>query len=98
MIGIVEMQVKILQQKLAKMQISLKVSDEAKQLLASEGFDPVFGARPLKRVIQRTLENQLAEYILKDSITAGASILATIKDGKIAILKPKITQQNNEQI
>jgi len=55
----------------------LRISDEAKTRLAEEGFDPAFGARPLKRVIQRELQNPLAEKILAGEIRDGETVRVT---------------------
>src|SRR5690606_35262721 len=62
---IVDVQLEHLRARLADRNLKLYVSDEAKKLLAEEGYDPTFGARPLKRVIQQRIENPLASMILK---------------------------------
>jgi ATP-dependent Clp protease ATP-binding subunit ClpB len=69
MAGIVEIQVARLAKRLAERKITLQLDDSAKAWLADEGYDPVFGARPLKRVIQRSLQNQLAEMILAGEVS-----------------------------
>ncbi|PWJ11437.1 ATP-dependent chaperone ClpB [Jannaschia seohaensis] len=66
--GIVDIQVARLAKRLAGRKIRLELDDSAREWLAEEGYDPVFGARPLKRVIQRSLQNQLAEMILAGEI------------------------------
>jgi len=76
-IKIVDIQLALLKQRLAKLGLSLEVAPEAKALLAEEGFDPVYGARPLKRVIQRRLENPLSVHILEGKHTRGDHILVT---------------------
>ncbi len=63
--------------------ISLELSEEAKELLADLGFDPVYGARPLKRVIQKMVENPLALEILKRRFGEGERVLVDAKDGKL---------------
>ena len=68
MAGIVEIQLKRLQQLLDERKIRLEADPEAKAWLANAGYDPVYGARPLKRVIQRELQNPLAERILAGEI------------------------------
>jgi len=68
---IVDIQLALLKQRLAKLGISLEVTAEAGALLAREGFDPVYGARPLKRAIQKRLENPLSVYILEGKGAAG---------------------------
>ncbi|TNC70980.1 ATP-dependent chaperone ClpB [Rubellimicrobium roseum] len=68
MTGIVEIQLQRLEKRLAARRITLQLDQGAKQWLADEGYDPVFGARPLKRVIQRSLQDQLAEMILAGEV------------------------------
>jgi ATP-dependent Clp protease ATP-binding subunit ClpB len=79
--AIVEIQVKKLQQRLLERRIQLKLTDKAKEWLAKEGFDPAYGARPLKRVIQKEIQDQLALKILEGKFKEGDIITADI-DGK----------------
>jgi ATP-dependent Clp protease ATP-binding subunit ClpB len=72
---IVEVQLRHLHQRLARRNIKLIVDDGARQLLADEGYDPQFGARPLKRVIQHRIENPLANKILRGEFGEGDTIL-----------------------
>ncbi len=65
--------------------ITLKVTDSAKTMMAKEGYDPVYGARPLKRYIQNTLENNLARKIIKGEIGYGSKVIVDIQDDKIII-------------
>ncbi|MGR3632921.1 MAG: ATP-dependent chaperone ClpB [Limimaricola soesokkakensis] len=74
MAGIVEIQLKRLEKRLANRNITLSLDESAKKWLADEGYDPVFGARPLKRVIQRALQDQLAEMILAGDIRDGQGV------------------------
>ncbi|MDC0652667.1 ATP-dependent chaperone ClpB [Planktomarina temperata] len=67
--GIVDIQLGLLQSRLAPREISLELDASAKTWLADEGYDPVFGARPLKRVIQSALQNQLAEMLLAGEVS-----------------------------
>jgi ATP-dependent Clp protease ATP-binding subunit ClpB len=69
--GIVEIQLRRLLKRLAARKITLQLDDGAKQWLADEGYDPVFGARPLKRVIQRALQDPLAEMLLSGDVSDG---------------------------
>ena len=62
--GIVSIQLRRLEKRLAARKIRLELDEDARKWLADEGYDPVFGARPLKRVIQRALQDPLAEMIL----------------------------------
>ncbi len=75
--GIVEIQLARLQKRLAGRKIELAMDDAAKEWLANEGYDPVFGARPLKRVIQRALQNPLAEALLAGEIKDGETVPVT---------------------
>ena len=72
--GIVEIQLRRLAKRLAQRKITLELDDCAKTWLADEGYDPVFGARPLKRVIQRALQNPLAEALLAGDIKDGETV------------------------
>ena len=72
--GIVEIQLARLEKRLAKRNISLAINEDAKVWLADEGYDPVFGARPLKRVIQRALQDPLAELLLAGDVKDGDAI------------------------
>ncbi len=72
--GIVDIQLARLGKRLAGRKINLELDETAKTWLADEGYDPVFGARPLKRVIQRALQDRLAEMILSGDILDGATI------------------------
>ncbi|WP_171126120.1 MULTISPECIES: ATP-dependent chaperone ClpB [unclassified Ruegeria] len=82
--GIVDIQMARLQKRLAARKIELALDDGAKEWLANEGYDPVFGARPLKRVIQRALQNPLAEALLAGEIKDGETVPVTAgSDGLI---------------
>ncbi|MEL6914935.1 MAG: ATP-dependent chaperone ClpB [Pseudomonadota bacterium] len=72
--GIVTIQLARLEKRLRSRKIALDLDAGARTWLADEGYDPVFGARPLKRVIQRALQDQLAEMILAGDVTDGATI------------------------
>ena len=74
MAGIVTIQLGLLEKRLAGRNIHLDLDDAALKWLADEGYDPVFGARPLKRVIQRALQDQLAEMILAGDVMDGDTI------------------------
>jgi len=74
MSGIVSVQLQLLYNRLSSRKITLSLSDAACKWLADEGYDPVFGARPLKRVIQRTLQDPLAEMILAGDIAEGNTL------------------------
>ncbi len=72
--SIVDVQIADLQKRLVERQITLNLSDEAKSWLAEKGYDPVFGARPLKRVIQKYVQDPLSRKILEDQVHDGDAI------------------------
>ncbi len=72
--GIVEIQLRRLQKRLASRNITLDLDQSAKAWLADEGYDPVYGARPLKRVLQRALQDQLAEMLLAGDVADGDTV------------------------
>jgi ATP-dependent Clp protease ATP-binding subunit ClpC len=63
--------------------IELTFTDEAVQLLAREGFDPEYGARPLRRTIQRLVENELSRMVLDGRITPGDLVTVDVRDGAL---------------
>ena len=71
---IVEIQVRHLRQRLTDRGMTLTLTDAAKDKLAADGYDPVYGARPLKRLIQQEIENPLAKRILTGDFVEGASV------------------------
>ncbi len=81
--AIVDIQLKDLKKRLEDQHLTLELSDEAKALLAQEGYDPAFGARPLKRAIQKHIENPLAMEMLQGNLGERAHILADVNEGKI---------------
>lgn len=83
--AIAKVQLAHLQQRLAQRDLNLTFSDAALKLLANAGFDPVYGARPLKRVIQQRLENPLAEKILKGEYLPAATIVVDAKNNELLI-------------
>jgi ATP-dependent Clp protease ATP-binding subunit ClpB len=80
---IVDIQMQHLGKRLAEQNIELVLSDSARDLIAREGFDPVYGARPLKRVIQRLIENPLAMEILEGKIAEGTRLSAEAEGERI---------------
>ncbi|KSP29050.1 ATP-dependent Clp protease ATP-binding subunit [Pseudomonas aeruginosa] len=81
--GIAEIQLGRLRKRLAERELSLELSQEALDKLIAVGFDPVYGARPLKRAIQRWIENPLAQLILAGKFAPGASISAKLEGDEI---------------
>jgi ATP-dependent Clp protease ATP-binding subunit ClpC len=70
---------------LGEREIELEVTDAARELLAQEGYDPVFGARPLRRTIQKLLENPISSAILRGEFAEGDTILVDAEDGQIKL-------------
>jgi len=85
--AIVDIQLIYLRKRLQERNMDLTLDDAARDLLGEAGFDPVYGARPLKRAIQQQIENPLAQRILKGEFTPGTAIRATARDGQIVFGK-----------
>ncbi|MDA7852345.1 ATP-dependent chaperone ClpB [Porticoccaceae bacterium] len=81
--GIASIQLDLLRRHLAEHDLQLTLSDEVLDKLLDAGFDPVYGARPLKRVIQQLVENPLAQSILSGQFAAGAEIKGELDDGRV---------------
>jgi ATP-dependent Clp protease ATP-binding subunit ClpB len=81
--AIVEIQIERLARRLAERKITLSLTEPAKQLIARKGYDPVYGARPLKRAIQQAIENPLAVEILKGRFPEGSEILADVEGDRM---------------
>jgi len=84
---IIDIQLGHLLKRLAERKIKLVVTDKAKELLANEGYDPTFGARPLKRAIQRLLQDPISMKILEGEFKEGDAIKADNKKGEIIYIK-----------
>jgi len=84
---IVDIQLTSLQRRLAERAITLVVTDEAKDHLAATGYDPAYGARPLKRLIQRTIENPLALDLLQRTFSDGDTIAVGAQEGGLTFSK-----------
>ena len=83
--GIIDLQAADLAKRLKEKKLALDITDEAKQLIVDESYDPSFGARPIKRYIQRNLETLIAKEILADKLHQGDTIHVVVKDGKLAV-------------
>ena len=83
--GIVDIQLRRLEALLADRKIALTLDQAARDWLAERGYDPVYGARPLKRVIQRELQNPLASMILEGEIADGDAVAVSAEDGGLTI-------------
>ena len=82
---IVRLQLRRLEKRMAQRKMALTVEDGAVALLADDGYDPQFGARPLKRSIQKLLENPLAEAILGGQFAEGSHVVVTAEDGALRL-------------
>jgi ATP-dependent Clp protease ATP-binding subunit ClpB len=82
---IVDIQMSRLQKLLADRKITIELDDQGRSWLANRGYDPAYGARPLKRVIQRHVQNPLAEQILAGRIKDGETVKITVRDGNLAL-------------
>ena len=78
---IVELEISMVKERLREQGIEIEVDQSAKTLLVEKGFDPVYGARPLKRVIQRLLEDPLAEAVIAKRVKSG-TILRAVRKGE----------------
>lgn len=85
--GIASIQLNILRGRLAERELTIEVSDELVDRLAEAGFDPVYGARPLKREIQQSIENPLAQYVLAGKFSPGDTIYAALSGDRVAFSK-----------
>jgi ATP-dependent Clp protease ATP-binding subunit ClpB len=84
---IVDIQLGYLRKRLLEREIELNLDDAARALLGEAGYDPVYGARPLKRAIQQQVENPLAQAILRGEFGPGDRILATVRKGELLFQK-----------
>ena len=84
---IVKLQVADFARRLAEQQLSVEVDDDALDVLAADGYDPVFGARPVKRAIQRDLENPIAKDIIAGKFPPGSRIIVGARNGKLSIAR-----------
>jgi ATP-dependent Clp protease ATP-binding subunit ClpB len=79
---IVDLQIARLQEQLERTRLSLEITETALDEIAQQGYDPIYGARPLKRVIQQKLQNPLATEILKGEFPEGAGVAIDVHDGE----------------
>jgi ATP-dependent Clp protease ATP-binding subunit ClpB len=89
---IVELQLERLRIRLAERGIELEVTDEAKHVLAEAGWDPTYGARPLKRAIQRMIENPLALRLLEGDFGEGDAVRVDAKDGELVFERASVRE------
>jgi ATP-dependent Clp protease ATP-binding subunit ClpB len=87
-VSIVDLQMAMLSKRLVERGIKLRASDDAKEYLAEKGYDPAFGARPVKRVIQKEVLNELSKQLLAGKIDASQNVILDVFEGKIVFRKP----------
>jgi ATP-dependent Clp protease ATP-binding subunit ClpB len=81
---IVDIQLVYLRKRLQERNLDIVLNESARDLMGEAGFDPVYGARPLKRAIQQQIENPLAQHILRGDFTPGDTIQVSVRDGRLA--------------
>ena len=81
---IVKIQIRRLEERLSEKRMGIEISDQALDFLAEVGYDPVYGARPLKRVIQRELETQIAKRILRGELQEGQVVKVTVENERLS--------------
>jgi ATP-dependent Clp protease ATP-binding subunit ClpC len=82
-VDVLELEVSKVVQRLKGRQLQLTLDEKAKEFLVEKGYDPTYGARPMRRAVERNLEDPLAEEILKGSLLPNEPIVVTVQDGKI---------------
>ena len=83
--GIVDLVVANLNKRLADRELTIELTDEAKKYVADNGYDPVYGARPLKRYLQKHVETLAAKVILEGKVNMGDTIIFDVKDGELVV-------------
>ena len=83
--GIIDLMLQGLQKRLSDQQLTLSVTPEAKELLIQGGYDPLYGARPLRRYLQQQVETLLARYIIGKDPAAGTHLTVDVQDGKLTV-------------
>ena len=95
-LSIVDLMMQDLHKRLQEQDIKMEVSAEAKEKLVEEGYDPAYGARPLRRTIQRLVEDPLAEDLLQGRYTAGDTVKVDVTKDGITLLKDGEIEQVSE--
>ncbi|SHM71023.1 ATP-dependent Clp protease ATP-binding subunit ClpC [Caldanaerovirga acetigignens] len=92
---IVDLMLKQVNDRLKENNLTVEVSEKAKEWLVKKGFDPMYGARPLRRVIQKEVEDSLSEEILKGSVSPGDVVLVDVEDDKLTFKKKELSLTTN---
>lgn len=82
---IVDLQLEELRVRLAEMRVTLEVTTEARRFIADQGFDPAYGARPLRRYISREVETQVARALIRGDAADGGTISVDVADGELVV-------------
>jgi len=93
LLQIVDLMLKQLNARLRERDITIEATDNAKELIAKLGYDPVYGARPLRRAIQKYVETPLSEKILAGEVKSGDTVIIDVKDGKLVF---EVKEKNKE--
>ncbi|HZG68366.1 MAG TPA: AAA family ATPase [Herpetosiphonaceae bacterium] len=94
---IVELQAKEVVERLAEQKIDLELTPAAKELLVREGYDPVYGARPLRRTVQRLIETPLSRALLRNDFAAGDRIVADVEDNQLHFTRPETLEVETKE-
>ena len=96
--GIVDIQLTYLHELLAVQHVGMELSDEARRWIADKGYDPAYGARPLKRTIQVHLQNKLAELLLSGELIAGSRVNIAVKNDSLDFIIGQATVNSSEEL
>ena len=86
------LQIENLKERLALQEISMSISEKALDMIADEGYDPQYGARPIKRLIQRDIVNLLSKKLLGNEIRSGSSFTVDVENGELIIKTDLVNQ------
>lgn len=95
---IVDLLMDELRRRLADRRITLNITEEARRFIARSGFDPVYGARPLKRYLQRELETRIGRALIEGSVSEGGEINVTLSDGQLAVEYYQVVEPSEDDI
>lgn len=94
---IVSLMINSMTKRLAEQDVEVEVTDAAKEIIIKEGYNPAFGARPLRRAIQRLIEDRLSEEMLKKTFQKGDKVFVTAENGEITVEKAVIRSKDIEK-